>query len=181
MRAHCLWVLLLFLAPAYAAIEINAQWTADSPEAVAAAMNVQAFQAGLRRDIGQVYDAAGMADAGVSVALQATIVGESATLISTTPPPHTQNTATASQTPPHTTPAPPDSPTSGGLNVAIGAGVVAVVGLAALGLFSNNRALTVPAARERRGGPELPYKLERPPLTEPDEPPPTRGYTKRGE
>ncbi len=147
---------MLFLAPAYAAIEINAQWTADSPEAVAAAMNVQAFQAGLRRDIGQVYDAAGMADAGVSVALQATIVGGGATLISTTPPPHATTTP-----PPHTTPAPPDSPTSGGLSVAIGAGVVAVVGLAALGLFSNNRALTVPAARERRG-PELPYKIERP-------------------
>ena len=165
MRAHCLWVLLLFLAPAYAAIEINAQWTADSPEAVAAAMNVQAFQAGLRRDIGQVYDAAGMPDAGVSVALQATIVGGSATLISTTPPPQT---ATTSQTQPHTTPAPPDSPTSGGLSVAIGAGVVAVVGLAALGLFSNNRALTVPAARERKG-PELPYKIERHPKTDEEE------------
>ena len=152
---------MLCIGFARAAIEINAQWTADSPEAVAAAMNVQAFQAGLRRDIGQVYDAAGMADAGMSVALQATIVGGGATLISTTPPPQTTPTA-------HTTPTPPDSPTSGGLNVAIGAGVVAVVGLAALGLFSNNRALTVPAARERKG-PELPYKIERHPKTDEEE------------
>jgi len=164
---------LLFLAPARAALEINAQWTADSPEAVAAAVNVQAFQAGLRRDIGQVYDAAGMADAGVSVALQATIVGGGATLISTTPPPHA---ATA----PQTTPTPPDSPTSGGLNVAIGSGVVAVVGLAALGLFSNNRALTVPAARERRGGPELPYKIERHPKTDEEEADTPTQYPRNG-
>ena len=164
---------MLFLAPARAALEINTQWTADSPEAVAAAVNVQAFQAGLRRDIGQVYDAAGMADAGVSVALQATIVGGGATLISTTPPPHA---ATA----PQTTPTPPDSPTSGGLNVAIGSGVVAVVGLAALGLFSNNRALTVPAARERRGGPELPYKIERHPKTDEEEADTPTQYPRNG-
>ena len=177
MRTELWFLFLLCIGFARAAIEINAQWTADSPEAVAAAMNVQAFQAGLRRDIGQVYDAAGMADAGVSVALQATIVGGGATLISTTPPPQT---ATTSQTQPHTTPTPPDSPTSGGLSVAIGAGVVAVVGLAALGLFSNNRALTVPAARERRGGPELPYKIERHPKTDEEEPDTATQYPRNG-
>ena len=149
MRAHCLWVLLLFLAPAYAAIEISAQWSADSPEAIAAALDAQAFQAGLRRDVGAVYAAAGLSDAGVSVALQATMVGGSAI----------PATTTAQQTTP---PPPASSPTtSGSLSIAIGAGVVALVGLAGLALFSANRAVTVPAARERRGGASLPFKIER--------------------
>jgi hypothetical protein len=153
MRAHCLWaLLLLLLAPARAALEISAQWKPDSPEAIAAAVDAQAFQAGLRRDIGQVYDAAGLPDGGVSAALQGTILGGGTAPVATT------TTTAAAQT----TPPPPAQDANGVPTITIGAAVVAVVAFAALGLFTTNYRATAPAAREAKRGPELPFRIVRP-------------------
>jgi hypothetical protein len=74
--------------------------------------------------------------------------GASACAITTTPTPT-----------PATTPPPRVDGASPLVPVAIAAGAVAVVGVAAVALFTVNRRVTAPAARR---GPELPYKLERP-------------------
>ena len=170
---------------ARAAIEVNAQWSVDSPEALAAALDAQAFQAALRRDIGQVYEAAGLSDAGVSAAIQGEIVGGA-----TGTPLVTTRAPTPTPTPPEPTPPPPEPATtdSSGPGVIVGVAAVGVVGVLALGAFSVNRGVvrsppqTEPECRRA----EIPYKIERPSpqptAPEPPPPPPTqpprRGYAK---
>jgi hypothetical protein len=153
------FLLLLFACRARAALEIDTRWQADSPEAIAAAVDAQAFQAALRRDVAQVYDAAGLPDMGVSAALQATILGGG-----TAPAPATTTTtAAATTTAAQTTPPPAYTTASASpaFTAAIAAGAVGVVGVAAVALFTANRGVTVTAPAARRG-PELPYRIVRP-------------------
>jgi hypothetical protein len=182
------FLLLLFACRARAALEIDTRWQADSPEAIAAAVDAQAFQAALRRDVAQVYDAAGLPDMGVSAVLQATIIGSASGGPTTTTTPRPTTTPPPAP-PPKETPAPDTG--SVGQGVTIGAVVVAVAAFAVLGALMAGRGAGAPASgcadASTKAPPELPFKLVRPPPTAPEEPPPKRAYaglivyTKRGE
>ena len=150
-----LWLFASFPPPARAALEVVAQWVPDSAAAVAAALDAQAFQAGLRRDVAPVYDAAGLPDLGLSAALQAGFSGGTAVPMSTTPAP-----------PPP--PPPPESSDGGsgsgaGAGLLIGAAVVGGVAVLGLAAFSVQRGARAAVPPECAPGKALPYRIERPP------------------